>query len=65
MVFSFLRSLQIVTLLPTLGMLAYIVDPFHKQRLITPKSILIHFVVSVLVAAWTIPTFDCCLPFHL
>jgi len=54
--FWFWRIFQILTLIPTLGMLAWFVDLYNSQNLLTPRSILILFIVSVLGAAWTIGT---------
>ncbi|KAL9046643.1 MAG: hypothetical protein Q9214_000570 [Letrouitia sp. 1 TL-2023] len=54
--FSFWRLLQIITLIPTLGMLAYFVDQFQDQNRLTPDYILVLFIVSVLAAVWAIVT---------
>ncbi|KAI8937511.1 hypothetical protein NX059_005229 [Plenodomus lindquistii] len=54
--FIFWRIFQIVTLIPTLGMLAWFVDWFNSRNLLTPRSILILFIVSVLGAAWAMGT---------
>ncbi|KAL9586785.1 MAG: hypothetical protein Q9212_000671 [Teloschistes hypoglaucus] len=72
LLFSFWRCFQIVTLIPTLGMLvshliqptdpiltleqAYFVHQFEKQGLLTPNYVLVLFIVSVLAAAWAIAT---------
>ncbi|KAF5022549.1 hypothetical protein F66182_5382 [Fusarium sp. NRRL 66182] len=56
MFFVFFRILQILTLIPTMGMLAWFVDGFVKQNALTPDSILILFIVSVLALAWAIFT---------
>ncbi|KAI4110177.1 MAG: hypothetical protein L6R37_000070 [Teloschistes peruensis] len=56
LLFSFWRFFQIVTLIPTLGMLAYFVHQFEKQGLLTPNYVLVLFIVSVLAAAWAIAT---------
>ncbi|KAI1050867.1 hypothetical protein LB507_009445 [Fusarium sp. FIESC RH6] len=56
MFFVFFRVLQIVTLIPCMGMLAWFVDGFVKQNALTPDSILILFIVSVLALAWAIFT---------
>ncbi|KAF2823288.1 hypothetical protein CC86DRAFT_328462 [Ophiobolus disseminans] len=56
MSFWFWRIFQILTLIPTLGMLAWFVDFYNKQNLLTPRSILILFIVSVLGAAWALGT---------
>jgi uncharacterized membrane protein YhaH (DUF805 family) len=54
--FWFWRMFQILTLIPTLGMLAYFVDIYNKQNQLTPRSILILFIISVLGAAWALGT---------
>jgi len=54
--FWFWRIFQIITLIPTLGMLAWFVDWYNSRNLLTPRSILILFIVSVLGAAWAIGT---------
>ncbi|UZP44841.1 hypothetical protein NXS19_012653 [Fusarium pseudograminearum] len=56
MFFVFFRVLQIITLIPCMGMLAWFVDGFVKQNALTPDSILILFIVSVLALAWAIFT---------
>ncbi|KAJ4167618.1 hypothetical protein NW754_011436 [Fusarium falciforme] len=56
LLFVFFRVLQIVTLIPCMGMLAWFVDGFVKQNALTPDSILILFIVSVLALAWTLFT---------
>ncbi|KAM5350617.1 hypothetical protein ACJ41O_007122 [Fusarium nematophilum] len=56
MIFVFFRILQIVTLIPCMGMLAWFVDGFVRQNALTPDSILILFIVSVLALAWTLFT---------
>ncbi|KAI1810130.1 hypothetical protein GGS20DRAFT_220789 [Poronia punctata] len=54
--FAFWRFLQIVTLIPTIGLLAYFVDGYNKLNALTPNYILILFIVSVLAGAWAIFT---------
>lgn len=54
--FWFWRIFQIITLIPCLGMLAYFVDQYNSQNALTPRSILILFIVSVLAAVWAIGT---------
>lgn len=54
--FTFWRIMQILTLIPTLGMLAWFVDFYNDRNLLTPRSILVLFIVSVLGAAWAIGT---------
>jgi hypothetical protein len=54
--FIFWRIMQIITLIPTLGMLAWFVDRFNSANLLTPISVLVLFIVSVLGAAWALGT---------
>jgi len=54
--FIFWRIFQIITLIPTLGMLAWFVDWYNSRNLLTPVSILVLFIVSVLGAAWALGT---------
>ncbi|KAL5115958.1 hypothetical protein ACEQ8H_006180 [Pleosporales sp. CAS-2024a] len=54
--FWFWRVFQMVTLIPTLGMLAWFVDAYNAQNLLTPRAILVLFIVSVLAAAWALGT---------
>ncbi|KAM0795428.1 hypothetical protein BDR22DRAFT_976893 [Usnea florida] len=54
--FTFWRLFQIVTLIPTLGMLAYFVNLNQKANRLTPASILTLFIVSTLAAVWAILT---------
>lgn len=54
--FILTRISQLLTLIPTLGMLAYFVDGYTKANQLTPVSILTLFIVSVLAAAWALVT---------
>ena len=54
--FVFWRIFQIVTLIPTLGMLAWFVSWYDDHNMLTPRSILVLFIVSVLGAAWAMGT---------
>lgn len=54
--FTFWRLFQIVTLIPTLGMLAYFVSVNQKANRLSPASILTLFIVSTLAAVWAIVT---------
>ncbi|KAL8999265.1 MAG: hypothetical protein Q9169_001810 [Polycauliona sp. 2 TL-2023] len=56
LLFSFWRFMEIITLIPTLGMLAYFVHQYQQSNLLTPNDILVLFIVSVLAAAWAILT---------
>jgi hypothetical protein len=54
--FAFWRTLQILTLIPTLGILAYFVHGYVSSNQLTPNFILVLFITSVLGAAWAIVT---------
>ncbi|KAI0102697.1 hypothetical protein GGR51DRAFT_526680 [Nemania sp. FL0031] len=54
--FAFWRFLQIVTLIPTIGLLAYFVDGYNRANALTPNYVLVLFIVSVLAGAWAIFT---------
>ncbi|MCJ1276734.1 hypothetical protein MMC21_004541 [Puttea exsequens] len=54
--FSFWRFMEIITLIPTLGMLAFFVHQYTIRNQLTPGSILTLFIVSVLACAWAIAT---------
>lgn len=54
--FSFVRVCQIVTLIPTMGMLAYFVHQYVEANRLTPGFILVLFIVSVLALAWCFAT---------
>jgi hypothetical protein len=50
------RVLQILTLIPTMGMLAYFVHQWTEQNALTPTYILVLFIVSVIALAWALFT---------
>ncbi|ROV99768.1 hypothetical protein VSDG_03095 [Cytospora chrysosperma] len=54
--FIFWRFLEILTLIPIMGMLAYFVNGYAHANLLTPDYILVMFIVSVLALAWAIAT---------
>ncbi|KAK4443859.1 hypothetical protein QBC34DRAFT_385796 [Podospora aff. communis PSN243] len=54
--FAFWRFMEIVTLIPTVGMLAYFVKQYNDRNLLTPNYILVLFIVSVLGLAWALFT---------
>ncbi|KAM3087714.1 hypothetical protein ACMFMG_001790 [Clarireedia jacksonii] len=56
MFFAFWRFMEIITLIPTLGMLAYFVHIYDSHNALTPDYILVLFIASVLAAAWAIAT---------
>lgn len=50
------RILQILTLIPLVGMLSFFVNRFINVLFLTPNYVLVLFVVSVLALAWTVAT---------
>ncbi|KAF7939223.1 uncharacterized protein EAE97_007303 [Botrytis byssoidea] len=56
MFFAFWRFCEIITLIPTLGMLAFFVNIYASNNALTPNYILVLFIVSVLACAWAIAT---------
>jgi len=54
--FAFWRFMEIITLIPTLGMLAWFVHIYSSHMALTPDYILVPFITSVLAAAWAICT---------
>ncbi|KAF1964827.1 hypothetical protein BU23DRAFT_491502 [Bimuria novae-zelandiae CBS 107.79] len=50
------RMLEILTLIPTMGMLAWFVHIYDSRGFRTPTEILVLFIVSTLGVAWTIGT---------
>ncbi|PHH52838.1 hypothetical protein CFIMG_005229RA [Ceratocystis fimbriata CBS 114723] len=54
--FTFWRLCQIITLICNVGMMAWFVDIFNSQNMLTPNFILVMFIVSVIALAWTIFT---------
>jgi len=54
--FAFWRFMEIITLIPTMGMLAYFVHIYASADALTPDDILVLFIVSVLALAWAIGT---------
>jgi len=56
LLFSFWRIVEIVTLIPIIGMLAWFVHGFNQNNQLTPSFILVLFIVSVLACAWAIVT---------
>ncbi|PHH61700.1 hypothetical protein CDD81_8045 [Ophiocordyceps australis] len=56
MTFVCMRIAQILTLIPTMGMLAYFVNVFVSRNALTPDAILILFITSVLALAWSVLT---------
>ncbi|KAI1621613.1 hypothetical protein EDD37DRAFT_652970 [Exophiala viscosa] len=56
LLFSFWRIIEILTLIPVIGMLAWFVSGFNSNNQLTPSFILVLFIVSVLACAWAIAT---------
>ncbi|KAJ5804779.1 uncharacterized protein N7518_001082 [Penicillium psychrosexuale] len=54
--FIFNRLVEIVFLIPIIGMLAYFVNGYLKANLLTPPYILVLFIVSVIAVFWAIDT---------
>lgn len=54
--FWFWRIFQILTLIPIVGMLAWFVDFYNSRNALTPRPILILFIIAVLAAAWAVGT---------
>ncbi|RDL31011.1 Uncharacterized protein BP5553_09800 [Venustampulla echinocandica] len=54
--FAFWRFMEIITLIPTLGMLSYFVHIYSTNNALTPNYILVLFIVSVLGAVWAVAT---------
>ncbi|KAI9818719.1 MAG: hypothetical protein M1832_004196 [Thelocarpon impressellum] len=54
--FAFWRWMEIITLIPTLGMLSWFVNGFVKNNQLTPNYVLVLFITSVLGAVWAIAT---------
>ncbi|KAF2203146.1 hypothetical protein GQ43DRAFT_430150 [Delitschia confertaspora ATCC 74209] len=50
------RIFQILTLIPIVGMLSWFVHEYTELNSLTPNSILVLFIVSVLALAWTVGT---------
>jgi len=48
--------MEILTLIPIMGMLAWFVDGFVKNNMLTPDFVLVLFIVSVLALIWAICT---------
>jgi len=54
--FIFWRLMEILTLIPTMGMMAWIVHYFDSTNQRTPTEYLVMFIVSVLALAWALGT---------
>jgi len=54
--FTTWRIFEILTLIPTVGMLSWFVHIFTKANALTPTSILVLFIVSVIALFWALAT---------
>ncbi|KAJ5550820.1 hypothetical protein N7535_001240 [Penicillium sp. DV-2018c] len=54
--FIFNRLVEIVFLIPIIGMLAYFVDGYLKANQLTPAYILVLFIVSTIAIFWAVDT---------
>ncbi|KAJ5467794.1 hypothetical protein N7475_005546 [Penicillium sp. IBT 31633x] len=54
--FIFNRLVEIVFLIPIIGMLAYFVDGYLKANQLTPSYILVLFIVSTIAIFWAVDT---------
>jgi hypothetical protein len=54
--FGFWRVMQIIILMPALGMLGWFADRFTDRDAVTPRYTLIPFVASILALAWNAGT---------
>jgi len=57
--FTFWRFAEIITLIPTVGMLSWFVHGFVKNNMLTPTFVLVLFIVSVLALVWAFGTILC------
>lgn len=54
--FGLFRVFELVTLIPTIGMLAYFVNGYVNANQLTPNYILVLFIVTTLAGAWALAT---------
>jgi hypothetical protein len=54
--FWFWRSCEILTLIPTVGMLSWFVHGYTSTNQVTPTFILVLFIVSVIACFWAVAT---------
>jgi len=54
--FTWWRFAEIITLIPTVGMLSWFVHGFVKNNTLTPNFVLVLFIVSVLALVWSVVT---------
>jgi hypothetical protein len=55
--FSFWRGLQLVSLIPIWGMLAYFVHRYDSAQSVAPNYILVPFIVALIATGWALLTF--------
>ena len=56
LLFRLMRLLELVTLIPIIGMLAWFVNGYVNANALTPDYILVLFIVSTLAGAWALAT---------
>ncbi|KAI9725866.1 MAG: hypothetical protein M1828_002495 [Chrysothrix sp. TS-e1954] len=56
LLFTFWRVVELVTLIPLIGMLSWFVHGFVQDNALTPNFILVLFIVSVLAGVWALAT---------
>ena len=56
LLFRLFRILELILLIPIIGMLSYFVNGYVIQNQLTPTYILIEFIISVLAGAWALVT---------
>ncbi|MCJ1485567.1 hypothetical protein MMC06_005742 [Schaereria dolodes] len=56
LLFDLWRIFELLTLIPTLGMLAYFVHQYVVVNQLTPNYILVLFIVTVLASVWALVT---------
>jgi len=54
--FAFWRFSEIITLIPTVGILSWFVHGFVENNTLTPNFVLVLFIVSVLALVWSVVT---------
>ena len=56
LLFVFWRVVELVTLIPLIGMLSWFVHGFVQDNALTPDFVLVLFIVSVLAGVWALAT---------
>lgn len=57
LLFPIIRALEVITLIPIWGMLAYFVDKFGDSNQDVPADLLVLFIVSLIATFWAIISF--------